>query len=238
MLRRRHTYILVRKASASGRGTPAFALQPCSDGPQEVRMRRLVAVALVVLGCAPGAEALTVRDLIELSRAGLGEEVLLALIEVNRGVYAIDSATLVSLKQAGVSDRVIAALVRSGREQPLVEPPPAEWEPPAAAQPPVVVIEHHTAIQHVPIPVPVYVAVPTVRPRHRAVTHIPTESTFVPFQTGPPSHRPTPPPPSSRPVYWGFGGELRPDAWKPAAHRPDVKPDSHKAAPRKPSQKD
>jgi hypothetical protein len=205
-------------------------------------MRRLIVVVLVVLGCARSADALTVRDLIELSRAGLGDEVLLALIEVNRGVYAIDRATLLSLKEAGVSDRVIAALVRSGREQPPVDPWwVMEEEPAVPAQPPVVVIEHHTApeIHHVPVPVPVYVAVPVVQPRHRSRPHIPAESTFVPFQTGPPPHRPVKPPSSFGPVYWGFGGKLRPDAWQPTGHKADApKQESGERPGRKRPQKD
>jgi hypothetical protein len=186
----------------------------------EVMMRRLIAVLLLVLGFARGAEALTLRDLMELSKAGLGDEVLLALIEVHRGVYAIDPATLRALKDAGVSDRVIAALIRSGREAPAPEPVWIE-EPAAAAPAPVVVIEHHAAPQvqqvAVPVPVPVFVAVPTVPSRHRPVRRTPFESTYVPFQTGPPPARPaTPLTPS--PVYWGFGGKLRPDAWGQPAH--------------------
>ncbi len=80
-------------------------------------MRRVLLLVVALLGFVARAEALTVRDIIELSRAGLGEEVLLALIDVDRGVYRIDNATLKSLKDAGVPERVIVALVRSGRER-------------------------------------------------------------------------------------------------------------------------
>jgi hypothetical protein len=187
----------------------------------EVWMRRLTAVLLLVLGFARGAEALTLRDLMELSKGGLGDEVLLALIEVHRGVYAIDPATLRALKDAGVSDRVIAALIRSGREAPA--PEPVWFEEPAAAPPqaPVVIIEHHgpPQVQQLVVPVPVFVAVPAVPSRHRPVQRTPFESTYVPFQTGPPPARPaTLPAPS--PLYWGFGGKLRPDAWGQPAHAP------------------
>jgi hypothetical protein len=36
----------------------------------------------------------------------------------------------------------------------------------------------------------------------------------VPFQTGPPPNRPVQQQPKE-PVYWGWGGKLRPDAWDP-----------------------
>ena len=52
-------------------------------------MRRALVFAVLLSGFVATAEALTIRDVIELTRAGLGEEVLLALIEVDRGVYAI-----------------------------------------------------------------------------------------------------------------------------------------------------
>lgn len=189
-------------------------------------MRRgILAAALAAsLGVAAAAEALTIRDVIELSRAGLGEEVLLALIEVDRGVYAIDPETLKALKDAGVSEKVIVALVRSGREQPPA-PEPLPVEPPmeqAQAQPPVVVVEHHDTVQPVAVPVPVYVAVAPIAPgRHRSPdSRTTTASTFVPLQFGPGAVRPVQPEPK-RPVYWGYGGKLRPDAWKPHGHRPD-----------------
>jgi hypothetical protein len=188
-------------------------------------MRRAIVVAVLMLGFVRAAEALTVRDIVELSRAGLGDEVLLALIDVNRGVYAIDPETLKTLKQAGVSDRVIAALVRSGRE--TLEPlPPATPPDSTDAAPPVVVVEHHGVIEHyatpqvqaVTVPVPVYVTAP-VWPRRPRTSATPAASTFVPFQFGPP---PAPPvqEPKGPPVYWGFGGKLRPDAWQPEPEKP------------------
>ena len=177
-------------------------------------MRRVLILAFVIFGLVRPLEALTIRDLIELSRAGLGEEVLLALIEVDGGVYAIDTATLKSLKEAGISDRVIAALVRSGRERPAEPPSMAtitEPQPPEP-QPQVVVIDHHDQpeVREVAVPVPVYVHVPARRSRFSHVNRTP-ESTYVPFQFGPPATRPVVEEPRTQ--YWGFGGKLRPDAW-------------------------
>src|SRR5215212_833401 len=97
------------------RVSKALRLQRCNRIGGH-RMRRYLMLCVCLLGMLPlRAEALTVRDVLELSRAGLGEEVLLALIEVDQSVFPIDSATLRSLKTAGVSERVIVAMVRSAR---------------------------------------------------------------------------------------------------------------------------
>jgi hypothetical protein len=202
-------------------------------------MRRLVLMLVVLVGVSAPAEALTIRDIIELTRAGLGDEVLLALIDVDRGVYAIDTRTLKQLKEAGVSDKVIVALVRSGRERP-VEPPPMpvenqEEEPPP---PQVVVVDHHDEpqVREVAVPYPVYIPFVAgtsgvhVR-RQRAATVFPTTvypttaypttaypTTFVPFQSGVLNVRPEVHVPKA-PVYWGHGGKLRPDAWNPEPQR-------------------
>jgi hypothetical protein len=192
-------------------------------------MRRLAVLTLTLtslFGAASAAQALTTREIIELSKAGLGEEVLLALIEVDRGVYAIDPGSMKALKEARVSERVILALVRSGREPlPAPEPPELAEAPaePTRPEPQVVVIEHREpeVVREV---VPVYVAVGSghVRPRR----HVPaaTQEPFIPFQSGPPVIRPVTPQPKE-PVYWGFGGKLRPDAWKPDNHKSDRRDD-------------
>jgi len=199
-------------------------------------MRPVIAVAFVVVATAATlavsaqpAQALTIRDVIELTRAGLTDDVLVALIEVDGGVYATDTTTLKSLKEAGVSDRVMIALIRSGRDRRLEEPPApvmddARLEPP----PPTVVIEHREVIEHhdpqvQQVAVPVYVPVYPSRGRQYRrdeFTGI-QQSTFVPLQPGvavaPRQEQ------RSEPVYWGFGGKLRPDAWGQPQER-DRKP--------------
>ena len=202
-------------------------------------MRRVLLLVVALLGFVARAEALTVRDIIELSRAGLGEEVLLALIDVDRGVYRIDNATLKSLKDAGVPERVIVALVRSGRERAPDPPPPAE-DPQAPPEPQVVVIDHHEppTVREVLVPVPIYIAVDGGRSRYRrGIDRTPVESTYVPFQSGPPLPQPQLKRPE--PVYWGFGGKLRPDAWKPDGHKDSpARPSDNRPSDNRPADKD
>lgn len=193
-------------------------------------MRRLALLVLPLLTLFPlRADALTVRDVIELTRAGLGEDILLALIEVDPSVFPIDSATLKTLKEAGVSERVIVAMIRSGRTQ----PPPAP-EPPAPvvveeARPPepqVVVIEHHDTpqVREVPVAYPIYVPVPVPNRRvhvdDRLVTHTPDPydaSRRQDIREGRSFSEP------ARPTYWGTSGQLRPDAWGQPAPVPPKK---------------
>ena len=190
-------------------------------------MRRAMLVLTTLALLSGRAEALTIRDVIELTRAGLGDDVLLALIDVDRRVYSIDPATLKQLKAAGVSDRVIVALVRSGREvvPEQVERPVAQEQP----SPQVVVIDHRDEeapqiverIREVPVAVPVYVPVATyvaVAPTHRRRSvNAADNATFVPFQFGFPASQTIDATErrKAEPVYWGFGGKLRPDAWDP-----------------------
>ena len=195
-------------------------------------MRVFALAALIFLAAAHSVSALTIRDVIELSRSGLKDDVLLALIEVDGGVYATDTETLKSLKEAGVSDRVIVALIRSGREK-REEPPtvPAAEEPPN--QPPqVVVIDHRDAApQQVVVPVPVYVPVYQTRVRGRRDTGSAVVDTYVPFQSGRPVVRPVE---EAKPVYWGFGGKLRPDAWgQPTERGKDKAAEGEKDRPKK-----
>jgi hypothetical protein len=186
------------------------------------RIALLVVVALLIL-LPVRADALTVRDILELTRAGLGDEILLALIDVDRSVFPIDAATLKRLKDAGVSERVIVAMIRSARTPDPLPEQAAVVAPAPAPEPQVIVIEHHDPpqIREVPVAVPVYVPYvrgPFVRRgAHQATVH----DSFESFQ--PPSglNRPagaalhTPHVKAPEPVYWGFGGKLRPDAWQP-----------------------
>jgi hypothetical protein len=191
-------------------------------------MRVLAAAVLVLVATVQSAQALTIHDVIELTRAGITDEVLVALIEVDGGVYATDAATLKSLKDAGVSERVMIALIRSGRQrvEPTVPAPIVEGPEVQAPPPTTVIIDHHAPqVQQVAVPYPVYVPVYSNRGHaRRADDGVDFRgSTYVPFQPAAPvGPRPQP---AAQPVYWGFGGKLRPDAWGQPQDRSDRKPD-------------
>ena len=178
--------------------------------------RTAFAIVTVFALAAVRAEAVTVRDLIELTKAGLSDQVLLALIEVDRGVFTIDTPTVKQLKDAGVSDLVMVALIRSGR----TPHSPAPESAPPAPQPEVIVIDHHDPPSPAPSPiavpypvaVPVYVGVPTRRypDGDTMTTTFPTEVGQVKARVPVPANCV-----KAEPVYWGFGGKLRPDSWQP-----------------------
>ena len=180
----------------------------------------IVTLALAPLSVAQAQQTVTTRDIIELSKAGLPDEVLIALIDVHRPVFPVDTVTLKGLKDAGVAPNVIVAMIKSGRELP-VAPVVAEEAPAQASAPPPEVIYVEQPRREEPAPrvyyedrvrevaVPVYVAVPV---HSRPIVR--------------PEHKP------AEPVYWGWGGKPRPDGWKTAA---DLQKDAK--IPREPQKK-
>jgi len=72
----------------------------------------ILGIVLALLAAGP-LQAVTPDELTALSKAGLGDEVLLALIESTGVDRVVDARGALALKKAGVSDRVIAAAVRA-----------------------------------------------------------------------------------------------------------------------------
>ena len=106
-------------------------------------MRRLLPLFVVFTLLPAAASALTVQEVVALSKAGVSEDVLLAMIDRDKTIFPIDAAQLIALKRDGVSEKIVIAMLRSGREEP---PPPAE--PPAevlaaaAAGPTLLIVGH------------------------------------------------------------------------------------------------
>ena len=166
-------------------------------------MRRLLIALCFTLGVAVPAHAVSLHDLIDLSRAGLSDDILIALVESERSVFRLTPEDLKQLKAQGLSDRLLLHLLQTpalreeaarveaferrlevaSREQ---APAPA---PDTTPDPEVVVVDRVETIA-VPVYVPVYVH----------------------------PERPAKP---AKPVYWGYGGKRRPDSWKPSEKERD-----------------
>ena len=119
-----------------------------------------ISVIVVVLSAAPMA-AVTPDELVALSKEGLGDEVLIALIDASGLSAVIDATRAIQLKRQGVSDRVIAAAVRASAPSasPVVEPAADPcWECGSSApvyqppEPPVIVERDvvHREVYYVP----------------------------------------------------------------------------------------
>lgn len=189
-----------RTVSETGRLGPKYA-KPASMRTYS----KIVFTLAVLIGPAVGrAYAVTIRDLVELSKEGVSDAVLIALIETDGSRFRMTPADVRAVRAEGLSDAVIVAMIRTRPStapprdgnvdslEPVPQPAPVVVETPAP--PPVVVTQ--TVVQEVtverprysePVYYPVYVAVPT-KPREE--------------------------PKKEEPVYWGWGGQRRPDAWK------------------------
>lgn len=159
-----------------------------------MRARSLIVALFLLLGPAVSqAFAVSIRDLVELNRAGLSDAVLVALIETDGSRFTLSADDIRNLKDQGLSDAVIVAMIRTRTRGAGGAGGAGDSQTPD--EPAVVV--HQTVVQNVevqaprheyeqPVYVPVYVAVPAK----------PVEVK------------------KEEPVYWGWGGKRRPDAWK------------------------
>jgi hypothetical protein len=63
------------------------------------------------------ASAVTVEQIVGLAKAGVTDTVILALIDRDRTIFALDPDQLIALKADGVSEPVILAMLKSGRDE-------------------------------------------------------------------------------------------------------------------------
>src|SRR2546425_3667153 len=135
-------------------------------------LRRCV-LALALLCLPATAHAVPVRDIIELTKAGLSDEIITALIDADRTMFTLDADQIVELKRAGVTPAVLLKMVRSRREfePPAATPAASELPPPITPNEPQQVVVIGAQPSEPPPPavmVPYYVTVPIwgARPRH------------------------------------------------------------------------
>jgi hypothetical protein len=142
----------------------------------------LFLLMLALVGCVPStASAVTIDEIVALSKSGISEQVIVAVIERDQTLFTLPPALIMKLQRDGLSDRILLALIKSGHPN---EPPvPASPVVPAAAPappPPAIAIVGHgpqlpntsafdptaeefaTAPAPVTVPTPVFVPVPVV----------------------------------------------------------------------------
>jgi len=172
------------------------------------------ALALLIGPAVSSAYAVTIRDLVALSKEGVSDAVLIALIETDGSRFLMTADDVRSVRAQGLSDAVIVAMIRTRPILPPKEPAVVPAAPAPIAQPEPVVAP--------PAPQPVIVQAPPVNvtqtvtqkvelpdDRPRRVEQIPV---YVPVYVAVPT-RPVEVK-KEEPVYWGWGGQRRPDAWK------------------------
>lgn len=98
--------------------------------------QRLVLVALPVVLLCGQSTPLTKEQIIQLYKAGLPDDVIVARIKAAPNPVQLSTDDLVTLKTAGVSDSVIRALVASGPETGSANPPAGDPNDPAAPHDP------------------------------------------------------------------------------------------------------
>jgi len=74
-------------------------------------MRRILLLFLMLALLPTAASALTLQEVVTLSKAGVSEEVLMAIIDRDHTIYAIDANQLIALKRDGVSEKIVIALL-------------------------------------------------------------------------------------------------------------------------------
>ena len=78
-------------------------------------LRLLLATALILIPLP--ARAVTADQIVSLAQAGVTDAVILALIDRDKTIFAIEPEQLVTLKAQGLSEPVILAMLKSGREE-------------------------------------------------------------------------------------------------------------------------
>src|SRR5579862_969586 len=78
-------------------------------------MKRAITCMCVLLSlCLQAQEPLTNETIIKLVKAGIGEEVVMGMVNQQAGKYALSADDVIALKRAGESDKVVAAMIFRG----------------------------------------------------------------------------------------------------------------------------
>jgi hypothetical protein len=163
---------------------------------------RVFLLLLALLGCVPAtASAVTIDEVVALSKSGVSEQVIVAVIERDQTLFTLSPALIMKLQRDGLSDRILLALIKSGRpneppfpaspvapETAAVPPPPAITivghgpQPPNTLEPDSRVADTAEAAPPLPVPPPVFVPVPFIVPVPQVNPHAERRSRQQPEQ--------------------------------------------------------
>ena len=80
------------------------------------------AVLLIVSLCLLAQAPLTNDSIVKLVKAGLGDDVIVGMVDVQPAKYSLSPDDLIALKKEGVSDKIIAAMLKKSAAAPPSEP--------------------------------------------------------------------------------------------------------------------
>jgi hypothetical protein len=141
----------------------------------------VLTLAAVLVCALPGvARAVTIEDVVALSKAGVADAVLVAVIDADRTVFTLTPQQVIDLRNSGVSDAVLVKMLGSAREfapEPQPQPPTVGPQPeptyggvapsPDDASLPPLALTYDAAYVPGTIVVPYYVPVPVRAHRPR-----------------------------------------------------------------------
>jgi hypothetical protein len=91
-------------------------------------MRKISLVAAILISMslvAFGQEALTNASIVKMTKAGLGDDLIVSMVQNQPGHYELTPDTLTSLKSQGVSEKVLAAMAAKNSGAPAAAAAPA-----------------------------------------------------------------------------------------------------------------
>jgi hypothetical protein len=85
---------------------------------------RVVLAVALLLAAPSAARAVTLDDIVALSKAGVAADILVAVIDADRTIFTLTPDEILVLKDAGVPNAVIVKMLRTQREFVDAAPPP------------------------------------------------------------------------------------------------------------------
>jgi hypothetical protein len=133
---------------------------------------RAACLAALLLAVPAAARAVTVDDIVALSKAGVTADILVAVIDADQTMFNLTPEQIIALRKAGVPNEVVVKMIGTRREFVVhedVPPPlivgqgPPEREVDSAFMPAIIGIPFLAPLQFVPV-VPVVPVPVAVRP--------------------------------------------------------------------------